>query len=41
MDSLVEMFSNVDDFCQAFEPHWEQQQLTAVLGEGGAPDNCV
>ena len=31
MDSLVEMFCNVDDFCQAFEPHWEQQQLTAGM----------
>jgi len=27
MDSLVEMFSDVDDFCQEFEPHWEQKQL--------------
>lgn len=25
--SLVEMFCNVDDFCQEFEPRWEQFQL--------------
>jgi len=25
--SLVEMFCNVDDFCQEFEPKWEQYQL--------------
>ncbi len=29
MDSLVEMFCDVDDFCQEFQPHWEKQQLTA------------
>jgi hypothetical protein len=28
MDSLVEMFCDVDDFCQEFEPHWEQRQRT-------------
>ena len=31
MDSLVEMFCDVDDFCQEFEPYWEQQQLTTGL----------
>ena len=25
--SLVEMFCNVDDFCQEYEPKWEQYQL--------------
>lgn len=25
--SLVELFCDVDDFCQDFEPHWERQQL--------------
>lgn len=25
--SLLELFCNVDDFCQAFEPKWEQHQL--------------
>jgi transposase len=25
--SLVETFCSVDDFCQFFEPHWEQMQL--------------
>ena len=29
MDSLVEMFCDVDDFCKEFEPRWEQQQLNA------------
>lgn len=27
MDSLVELFCDVDDFCQKFIPDWEQQQL--------------
>ncbi len=31
MDSLVEMFCDVDDFCQKFQPQWEQQQLTAGI----------
>jgi hypothetical protein len=25
--SLLELFCNVDDFCQVFEPKWEQHQL--------------
>ena len=25
--SLLEMFCDVDDFCQVFEPQWEQHQL--------------
>lgn len=29
--SLLEMFCNVDDFCQRFEPKWEEYQLTNGL----------
>jgi transposase len=29
MDSLTELFCNVDDFCQAFVPVWRKQQLSA------------
>ena len=29
MDSLLELFCDVDDFCQLFEPVWSQQQLTS------------
>lgn len=28
MESLLELFCDVDDFCQVFEPIWNQQQLT-------------
>jgi len=31
MASLVEMFCDVDDFCQDFQPYWEQKQLTAGI----------
>ena len=31
MDSLLEMFCDVDDFCQEFQPYWEQKQLTAGI----------
>jgi transposase len=27
MESLIELFCDVDDFCQTFEPLWNQQQL--------------
>ena len=27
MESLVELFCHVDDFCQAFEPHWNHTLL--------------
>ncbi|WP_181246497.1 hypothetical protein [Chroococcidiopsis cubana] len=27
MSSLEELFCAVDDFCQAFEPRWQQQLL--------------
>ena len=27
--SLLELFCAVDDFCEAFEPRWQQQLLTA------------
>ena len=27
--SLLELFCHVDDFCQQFEPHWQQHLLTA------------
>ncbi|MEM1281789.1 MAG: IS982 family transposase [Cyanobacteria bacterium P01_H01_bin.152] len=27
MDSLEELFCHIDDFCQQFEPQWQQQQL--------------
>jgi hypothetical protein len=29
MDSLTELFCDVDDFCQEFQPSWQKQQLTA------------
>jgi len=29
MDSLLELFCDVDDFCQKFEPLWNQQQLAS------------
>jgi hypothetical protein len=29
MDSLLELFCDVDDFCQEFEPLWNQQQLAS------------
>ncbi len=25
---ILELFCDVDDFCQQFWPHWEQQLLT-------------
>ena len=28
MDSLLELFCDVDDFCQAFLPIWRKQQLS-------------
>lgn len=31
MFSLEELFCNVDDFCQTFEPHWRQQLLSHGL----------
>jgi hypothetical protein len=29
MNSLTELFCNVDDFCQAFVPVWQEQQLSS------------
>ena len=29
MDSLTELFCVIDEFCQAFEPEWEQHLLAA------------
>ena len=29
MDSLLELFCDVDDFCQAFLPFWNRQLLTS------------
>src|SRR3954466_6821019 len=31
LDRIVEVFCEVDDFCQAFVPHWE----ASLLGPGG------
>ena len=31
MDSLVELFCDVDDFCQIFEPYWNRQLLQSGL----------
>jgi len=31
MDSLVEIFCDVDDFCKAFQPEREQKQLASGL----------
>ncbi len=28
-DSLLELFCDVDDFCQSFVPAWQQQMLTS------------
>jgi len=30
MDSLLELFCDVDDFCETFEPFWNQQHLSNV-----------
>ena len=29
--SLTELFCNVDDFCQQFEPKWQQYQLESGM----------
>ena len=29
MDNLLELFCDVDDFCQSFEPVWQKQMLSA------------
>lgn len=29
MESLLELFCDVDDFCETFEPSWNQQQLSS------------
>ena len=29
MDSLLELFCDVDDFCQSFVPVWQKQMLSA------------
>ena|GEM_PF-4307479 len=31
MDSLLELFCAVDDFCKAFLPHWECHRLANGL----------
>src|SRR3954453_7505808 len=33
LDRIVEVFCEVDDFCQAFVPQWE----ASLLGTGGLP----
>src|SRR4051812_50229552 len=33
LDRIVEVFREVDDFCQAFVPQWE----ASLLGTGGLP----
>jgi hypothetical protein len=33
LDRIVEVFREVDDFCQAFVPQWE----ASLLGTGGPP----
>ncbi len=35
MFSSEELFCSVDDFCQRFEPMWQQQLLTSGLQERG------
>ena len=37
MHSLLEMFCDVDDFCQAFQPYWEQKQLTTGIKQRQRP----
>jgi hypothetical protein len=34
MDSLLELFCHVDDFCKAFLPHWNKQLLSARRPRG-------
>ena len=41
MDSLLELFCHVDDFCKAFLPHWNKQLLSARRPRGRRPSLCM
>jgi transposase len=41
MDSLLELFCHVDDFCKAFLPHWNKQLLSARRPRGRRPGLCM
>jgi len=41
MDSLLELFCHVDDFCKAFLPHWNKQLLSARRPRGRRPSLCI
>ena len=41
MNSLVELFSDVDDFCQVFQPSWENQQLASGLKQRRRGQLCL
>jgi len=36
MDSLLELFCHVDDFCKAFLPHWNNFQPVARVDDAPA-----
>jgi hypothetical protein len=41
MDSLLEVFCHVDDFCKAFLPHWNKQLLSARRPRRRRPGLCM
>ena len=41
MDSLLELFCHVDDFCKAFLPHWNKQLLSARRPRGRRRSLCM
>ena len=41
MDSLLELFCHVDDFCKAFLPHWNKQLLSARRPRGRRRSLCI
>jgi hypothetical protein len=41
MNSLVELFCDVDDFCQAFLPGWEGKQLASGLKQRRRGQLCL
>jgi hypothetical protein len=41
MDSLLELFCHVDDFCKAFLTHWNKQLLSTRRLRGRRPGLCM
>jgi hypothetical protein len=39
--SLLELFCDVDDFCQDFEPKWETYQLEIGLRKRRQKSHCI